>query len=114
MKNIQLYSLVVIGMLISGSIYAQSDAECEKKSLFSKMPNHELNRCEIAEFDQHKFRKGRADGGADSFVKEGEVHKVFYNWQGEWEKRPSKIQIYRNYNYIHIFNLNWLFFFDKK
>lgn len=53
------------------------------------MPNHEMTRCEIKEFDEHTFRTSAANGGSNNIVKEGEVHKISYNWLGEWEKRPQ-------------------------
>jgi outer membrane protein OmpA-like peptidoglycan-associated protein len=61
------------------------------------MPNHEETNCEILEFDSFTIRKSTKDGSYEDFVKEGEKITVAYNWLGEWEKRPSKVQIYRNY-----------------
>ena len=92
-------NLLIAGLLTIGSHLstAQSNSDCEAQSLFSKMPDHEETNCEIKEFDAHDFRKSTADGSYETLTREGQTSEVWYNWTGEWDKRPSKIQIYKNY-----------------
>ena len=75
--------------------HAQSD--CTSRSLFSMMPNHEESSCEIKEFDSHIFYKSKNDGSYETLEKRGEKTIATYNWLGDWDKRPSKTQIYGNY-----------------
>ena len=75
--------------------HAQSD--CTSRSLFSMMPNHEEASCEIKEFDSHIFYKSKNDGSYETLEKRGEKTIATYNWLGDWDKRPSKTQIYGNY-----------------
>ena len=90
----KLLLLLVLSIAASAQTYAQS--ECAERGLFSMMPGHEENYCQIREFDVHEFRNSTADG-YETLKKEGEKIETWYNWQGEWEKRPSKQQIYKNY-----------------
>ncbi|NMM47738.1 OmpA family protein [Marinigracilibium pacificum] len=93
----RIFILVLTGVIGSYYTYAQSISECDQKSLFSPMPNHEARQCEIKEFDSYSITRNTENGNYESFNVEGEVHKVSYDWKGEWSKRPSNVQIYRNY-----------------
>ena len=95
MKKIQL--LIGLCLLSTTFFQAQSYSECEKRTLFSMLSNHEIASCEIKEFDSFVFYEKDAKGNRQSIKKEGEFTKTSYKWLGEWEKRPSNTQIYKNY-----------------
>jgi outer membrane protein OmpA-like peptidoglycan-associated protein len=99
MHSTNKWNLLIAGLLTIGSHLstAQSNSNCEAQSLFSPMPNHEIQRCETKEFDQHDFLQSTANGSYETLTKEGETFEVWYNWTGEWASRPSKTQIYKNY-----------------
>jgi outer membrane protein OmpA-like peptidoglycan-associated protein len=94
-KVITLLSFAALVYLNSLPLQAQS--ECAKRSLFSPMPNHEESSCELKDFDSHTFYKSKAGGAYETLPKEGNKMVVRYNWLGDWEKRPSVTQIYKNY-----------------
>ena len=95
MKKIQL--LLGLCLLSTTSFYSQLNSECEKRTLFSMLSNHEIASCEIKDFDTFEFYIKDAKGNRSSIKKEGELTKTSYKWLGEWEKRPSNTQIYKNY-----------------
>lgn len=76
---------------------AFSFSPCEEKSLFSPLSNHKVNRCEVKEFDQFDFKYVDENGNVQTSTKSGEVTNIVYSWQGEFDNRPSKAQIYKNY-----------------
>lgn len=89
--------LVLVIMTSTYVSQAQSDTDCESKELFSMMPNHEVSRCEMKEFDSQTFYKSTANGNREALLKEGEKHTIWYHWLGDWEQRPSDAQIQKNY-----------------
>jgi outer membrane protein OmpA-like peptidoglycan-associated protein len=78
-------------------ILAQNNTDCISHELFNPLPNHSVSGCEYREFDSHEFNR-QVDGGTrEYFKKEGAKSTISYQWQGEWEQRPSTVLIYRNY-----------------
>ncbi len=88
---------VIFISLYSYVAMAQANGNCEQNIGFSMLPNHQLMTCEEKEFDAFTFFTTDKGGNRTELVKEGALTKVSYKWLGEWEKRPSGLQIYRNY-----------------
>lgn len=61
------------------------------------LPSHEVVRCEVKEYDSEDFDMLDQNGSRQSQNREGEKISVEYHWLGEWEQRPSKLMIYKNY-----------------
>lgn len=93
----KMLKLLGVCLISTTPFHAQSNSECEKRTLFSMLSNHEIASCEIKDFDTFEFYVKDAKGNRSLVNKEGEVTKTSYKWLGEWEKRPSNTQIYKNY-----------------
>ncbi|MFC5625787.1 OmpA family protein [Algoriphagus winogradskyi] len=78
-------------------LFAQNKETCLSYELFTPLPNHTVSNCEYREFDSHEFNKQENGGSREYFVKEGTKSVISYNWNGEWENRPSTVLIYKNY-----------------
>ncbi len=92
-----MYLLLGLCLFQTTFLQAQSNLECEQRTLFSMLSNHEIVSCEIKEFDSFEFYTKDTKGNLQAINKEGELTKTSYKWLGEWEKRPSNTQIYKNY-----------------
>ena len=68
MKKIQL--LLVLFILLPSFFQAQSYSDCEKKTLFSMLLNHQIAGCEIKEFDSFEFYAKDAKGNKELIKKE--------------------------------------------
>ncbi|MEP0712144.1 OmpA family protein [Algoriphagus sp.] len=77
--------------------HAQTTETCLSHELFSPLPNHVATACEFREFDTHEFNRQVEGGSREYFEKEGTKSRITYQWQGEWEQRPSSVLIYKNY-----------------
>lgn len=77
--------------------FAQMGAPCPGHPLFSPMLNHSVRGCEEKDFDQLTlYRKDPAQGRVE-ISKQGHKNGVQYKFEGDWNKRPSTVQIVQNY-----------------
>jgi outer membrane protein OmpA-like peptidoglycan-associated protein len=84
--------------LVSASLlYAQTNTACTGHPLFSAMPNHSVRSCEEKDFDELEIYQKDATKGRIDFMKQGYKNAVVYKFDGEWAKRPSPLQICKNY-----------------
>ncbi len=91
-----IFSLLAVIILVSS--YASSlPSPCEGKELFSPLVNHKISYCDDKAFDTHEFRYVDEKGATQSYSKSGELTKISYAWLGEFDQRPSKEQIFKNY-----------------
>lgn len=97
MKKRLLILLVVAVLSIPAK--AQNHELCEQKALFSPLTNHKISFCEVKKFDQLEFQYQDENGNAETMTKSGEVTQTSYEWLGEFENRPSKAQIFKNYEH---------------
>lgn len=88
--------LVASFLYKADNIYAQ---KCAGHPLFSNMANHEVASCTSKEFEKASFTiRDKAKGTSTRVEKTGELLEVSFSWKGEWDKRPSPLQIYQNYD----------------
>lgn len=97
MKRILTFScLAALCLTGVSNIYAQ---DCTGHPLFSNMANFEASSCQTREFDKTAFTiRNKEKGSSEVVEKSGELTEVSFKWNGEWEKRPSPLQIYQNYD----------------
>ncbi|MDR7132223.1 outer membrane protein OmpA-like peptidoglycan-associated protein [Algoriphagus sp. 4150] len=92
-----IFSLLAIFLLYTTSYAMSLFSSCEEKALFSPLSNHKVSFCEEKAFDNYDFRYVDDNGNTQSYSKSGEYTKISYAWKGEFEQRPSKEQIFKNY-----------------
>ncbi|WPR76110.1 OmpA family protein [Algoriphagus sp. NG3] len=92
-----IFSLLAISLLWTTSYAALLTSPCEGKELFSPLSNHKITYCDDKAFDAYEFRYVDEQGATQNYNKSGELSKISYAWQGEFEQRPSKEQIFKNY-----------------
>jgi len=87
--------LAAVTLLYTGSLSAQ---DCSSHPLFSNMPNHKATSCENKEFDKLELTvQDKVKKTFTTLERSGEYMQVTFQWEGEWAKRPSPLQIYQNY-----------------
>ena len=77
--------------------YDPIKSNCEEKEFFSSLPNHDLIGCEDREFDSFTIFTLDSQGNRISQKKEGQKIVTQYRWLDDWNARPSKEMIYKNY-----------------
>ena len=94
MKNI---ALIFMFLLVSKFVDAQN-APCKGHPLFaSSLANHSVAECQEKEFDQMEiYQKDKVKGRID-FIKRGPKFMVSYKFNGDFQNRPSGVQICQNY-----------------
>ncbi|MHA7131129.1 OmpA family protein [Algoriphagus namhaensis] len=86
---------IFLFFLVATRALAQSS--CESHPLFSALPEHAVTSCEEREFDVLETRYVGEDGSWAPIKKSGYFLKTWYNFTGDWEKRPSNALIFENY-----------------
>jgi outer membrane protein OmpA-like peptidoglycan-associated protein len=120
MKNMIYPALLLLGIHFN-ILFAQPARNCEQNIGFSMLPNHQLTDCEEKEFEKLTIYTKDKEGNRVAGSKEGFFTKASYRWLGEWAKRPSNTQIYRNYEQAAVknggeilFSADWGLFFKYK
>jgi outer membrane protein OmpA-like peptidoglycan-associated protein len=120
MKNL-IYPALLLISIYSNVLVAQPATTCEQNIGFSMLPNHQLTDCEEKEFEKLAIYTKDKTGNRVTGSKEGFFTKASYKWLGEWAKRPSNTQIYRNYEQAALknggeilFSADWGLFFRYK
>jgi outer membrane protein OmpA-like peptidoglycan-associated protein len=73
-------------------------APCENHPLFNSLPQHKVVYCEQREFGQLLVRT--LQGNAYDVLEEkhsGELLETTYDFTGDWNKRPTALQLFQNY-----------------
>ena len=80
------------------SVTAQEDAEgCTDYPLFNRMPNFQINECELKDFDAYNFRVNNITNDDATFkTVEGKYYFYIYN-KSDDSKTISALQIFRNF-----------------
>ncbi|GMQ30247.1 OmpA family protein [Algoriphagus confluentis] len=78
-------------------VFGQNSLPCAEKESFSPLPNHELVGCEDREFDSFTIYTQDAQGNRNPETKEGQKIVTQYRWKGNWDERPAKAMIFKNY-----------------
>jgi outer membrane protein OmpA-like peptidoglycan-associated protein len=94
MKSI---TALILFLVTFGYASSQGNSKCENHPLFSQMPQHPVNRCNEEEFNEITLYELAKDGSKSQFKKGGEFLEATYLFTGDWDKRPSAIQIFQNY-----------------
>ncbi|TNF42497.1 MAG: OmpA family protein [Cytophagales bacterium] len=89
--------LFALFTITSGIAFGQNNLPCQEKEIFSPLPNHEMVGCEDREFDSFPIYFLDAQGNRNQETKEGQKIVTYYRWQGNWDDRPSKAMIFKNY-----------------
>ncbi len=94
MKNITLIFL----LLLAGKFANAQNAPCKGHPLFTTgMPNHSVVECKEKEFDQLEIYQADKAKGRISSMKQGAKIEVVYKFDGDYNSRPSSLQICQNY-----------------
>ncbi len=98
MKNLMNLCLLIITMFGAISVAAQEDAEgCTDYPLFNRMPNFQINECELKDFDAYNFRINNITNDDATFkTVEGKYYYYIYN-KSDDSKTVSALQIFRNF-----------------
>ncbi len=72
--------------------YAQNNCT----PIFNSLANHKMNSCESKEFEKLELYK-KDKKGETHFQKAGEFMKAAFSFTGDFNARPSEVQIYQNY-----------------
>lgn len=92
-KHWLICTLLSCCVLVSQSLIAQQ-SDCTP--LFTGLANHRINSCESKEYESLEiYRTATPDDIAEN--KQGAYLKVEYAFEGNFENRPSRLQIYLNY-----------------
>ena len=94
MKRILLSNLLVF--FVGQVSFAQSNENCT--SLFNSIANHGIHECINKEFEKLEIYFTDKTNGYTSLEKTGEYLKVAYVFKGDFDKRPSALQIFQNYS----------------
>lgn len=89
----RLILLTAILVVFFQFIYAQ-DKNCTP--IFNSLANHKMNSCESKEFEKLQLYK-KDKKGETHFEKTGEYMKAAFSFTGDFNARPSEVQIYQNY-----------------
>lgn len=89
-----LFSLCAL-ILTAQFVVGQSTPNCTP--LFSGLANHSIQECITREFDKLDIYTKDKSNGYTSSEKKGEYMKVNFSFDGDFQKRPSALQIYQNY-----------------
>ena len=95
MGRIHLFFILQFLCLYTSPLSAQ-DA-CTEHPQFTAMANHSVSNCKKTEFDVLKIYKREKNGSTTEFEKKGELLRVDYSYNGDWNTRPSYTNIYQNY-----------------
>jgi outer membrane protein OmpA-like peptidoglycan-associated protein len=89
------YKLLVFMTLWPLSTYDK----CQNHPLFNQLPHHKVVDCTETEFEQLiiHVQDEKADFGYRQEKKQGAYLETWYEWTGDWEKRPSAKLIFENY-----------------
>lgn len=86
---------ILFVVFATGFAYAQSP--CNTPALFTPMPNHLVRSCDEKEFDELEIYQNDKAKGRVTFVKQGFGKIVVYKFGGDFNNRPSPLQITQNY-----------------
>lgn len=89
-----IFSLCVLILTAQFSM-GQSSQHCTP--LFSGLANHSIQECITREFDKLEIYTKDKSNGYTKSEKTGEYMKVNFSFDGDFQKRPSALQIYQNY-----------------
>ncbi|MCC5938373.1 MAG: OmpA family protein [Lunatimonas sp.] len=70
---------------------------CDRHPLFNHLPNHKVSFCEENAFNRLKVKMTSSDGSLEDVTKSGYFIDSWFEFQGEFEKRPSAAEIIENY-----------------
>lgn len=87
---------VILLCLVFQTSFAQT-GPCERHPLFNMLPNHKISFCEEKEFDKLEMTYYDDKGNYIQLQKSGYLLTSWYEFQGEFEKRPSNALIFQNY-----------------
>ena len=88
-------SILTLYWLIATIRFSQTP--CQNHPLFSMLPEHKVSSCEEKEFDVLEAEFRNRDGNWVKIEHSGYFLKTYYEFLGEWEKRPSNPMIFQNY-----------------
>ncbi|MGB4771712.1 MAG: OmpA family protein [Chitinophagaceae bacterium] len=89
-----LFSLCAL-ILTAQFAMGQSKPDCTP--LFSGLADHSIQECITREFDKLEIYTKDKSNGYTKSEKTGEYMKVSFSFDGDFQKRPSALQIYQNY-----------------
>lgn len=61
------------------------------------LANHSIRNCDEKEFDKLSLYQDDKAKGRVEIIKQGHYSTINYKFDGEWDKRPSPLQIIQNY-----------------
>jgi outer membrane protein OmpA-like peptidoglycan-associated protein len=88
--------LFFILLLAGPQLWAQ--APCTGHPLFTAMPNHTPQGCIEKAFEELEIYQNDPVKGQTIFKKQGHENAVDYKFNGDWNSRPSLLQIRQNYS----------------
>jgi outer membrane protein OmpA-like peptidoglycan-associated protein len=88
-------TLTVSLVLLTVTLFAQTP--CKPHPVFTPLANHSIRSCNEKEFDQLRLYQEDKAKGRVEITKQGHFSEIDYKFDGEWDKRPSTIQIIENY-----------------
>jgi outer membrane protein OmpA-like peptidoglycan-associated protein len=88
---------LLLFLVAFGYAFSQVNEKCQNHPLFSQMAKHTLEGCELKEFDELAIYETDKSGGGRESTKSGEILHATYKYSGEWDTRPSAVQIHQNY-----------------
>ena len=91
-KSIFLLLTCLLVAVSSVSAGEQDNPKCKDHPLLTRMPGFYLDDCEDFEFDSYELKNEKGD----KITVEGHKYKMYY-YLKEGAKRPSQLQIVRNY-----------------
>ncbi len=87
----------ILGLILLYASTGFSQTPCQNHPLFSMLPEHKVSGCEEKEFDVLEVEYRDRDGNWVKIQHSGYFLKTYYEFLGEWEKRPSNPMIFQNY-----------------
>ncbi|WP_194774397.1 OmpA family protein [Pararhodonellum marinum] len=91
------YIWALLSIFIGFSITAFAQSPCNPHPLFNILPQHSVSACEEKEYEVLKVDFMDKNGDWIQYEQAGYFLKTFYNFDGDWEKRPSNAMIFQNY-----------------
>jgi outer membrane protein OmpA-like peptidoglycan-associated protein len=97
-KTLAMKPILMLLFFVSGfcSAYSQDTNSCKSLALFSPLAIHSIKNCEQKEFNKLEVKRKKGNEIVNE-VHEGEYLMITYGYDGDFNKRPSITQIYRNY-----------------
>jgi hypothetical protein len=86
------YLLLFIAIGVAKNVHA-----CDRHPPVNHLPNHKVSFCEENAFNRLKIKMTPSDGSLEDVTKSGYFIDSWFEFQGEFEKRPSAAELIENY-----------------